>query len=288
MDPQVYINGEFVPKDQAMVSVFDHGLLYGDGVFEGIRVYRGKVFRLKAHIDRLYASAKGIVLEMPISNEEMCAAVDETVKVNEGRYPYIRLVVTRGVGTLGLDPSKCAQPQVIIIYDDIALYPPELYESGLGIITAATRQKRPQTLSPRIKSLNYLSNIMAKVECVRAGAAEALMLNQQGFVSECTGDNIFIVEGGTVLTPPPSAGILKGITRGVIFEIGAQLGIPVKEQNITLFDVYSADECFLTGTAAEIISVVKADGRIIGDGKPGPITTKLLARFRELIQEECG
>ena len=285
MSPLVYINGELVPKEQATVSVLDHGLLYGDGVFEGIRVYNGRVFRLREHIDRLYNSAKGIALDMPVTKEEMMAAVKETVEANEGRYPYIRLVVTRGVGTLGLDPNKCAQPQVIIIYDDIALYPPELYETGLEVVTASTRQSHPQALNPRIKSLNYLNNIMAKMESIRAGVAEAIMLNQDGLICECTGDNIFIVKQGAVHTPPASVGILRGITRGIIFEIGAEIGVSVQEQNLSLFDVYAADECFLTGTAAEIISVVKVDGRPIGDGKAGPVTRKLLARFRELTSE---
>lgn len=284
MGPKIYINGELLPRDQAKVSVYDHGLLYGDGVFEGIRVYNGKVFRLQAHLGRLYNSAKAILLDIPMSQQEMAAAMEETIEANEARYPYIRLVVTRGVGTLGLDPYKCAEPQVVIIYDEIALYPPEMYEHGLEIMTAATRQKAQDNLSPRIKSLNYLGNIMAKIECVRAGLPEALMLNRVGHVTECTGDNIFIVKDGVVITPPPGAGILKGVTRGVIFEIGDDLCVPVREENLTLFDLYAADECFLTGTAAEIISVVKIDGRTVGDGKPGRMTRRLLERFRELTE----
>ena len=283
---KIYLDGSLVPEDQAKVSVFDHGLLYGDGVFEGIRVYNGKVFRHREHIDRLYNSAKAILLDIPMSREEMMAAVEETIAANEGRHPYIRLVVTRGVGTLGLDPYKCAEPQVIIIYDDIALYPPELYERGLEVVTSVTMQKHPQSLSPRIKSLNYLNNILAKVECVQAGAAEALMLNQEGFVAECTGDNIFIVADGALLTPPTSAGILKGITRQVVFDLAAEMAVSALEQNIARYDIYSADECFLTGTAGEIIPVVKVDGRTIGGGKPGPITKQLLKAFRALVNGE--
>ena len=288
MDPQIYVNGELVPKDRASVSVYDHGFLYGDGVFEGIRVYNGKVFRLRDHIVRLHNSARAIMLPMPLSQEDMMAAVQETVAANDGRYPYIRLVVSRGVGTLGLDPNKCAKPQVIIIYDDVQLYPGEMYQNGLEVVTAATLQNHPQALNPRIKSLNYLNNILAKIEAVRAGVPEAIMLNQEGYVCECTGDNIFIVRDGEVLTPPTSVGILRGITRGVIFEIANGMGIPAKQDNMTLFDVYAADECFLTGTACEIISVVKVDGREIGDGRPGPVTQQLLERFREMIQEECA
>ncbi len=288
MGPLVYVNGDLVPKDQARVSVYDHGLLYGDGVFEGIRVYHGKVFRLQAHIDRLYNSARAIMLHMPLTKEEMVAAVEKTVAANEGRYCYIRLLVTRGVGTLGLDPNKCPNPQVIIIYDDIQLYPEEMYEHGLAVVTAATVQNHPQALNPRIKSLNYLNNILAKIEAVRAGVPEAIMLNQNGFVCECTGDNLFVVKNGELRTPPTSVGLLRGITRDVIFEIAEELDIPAREANMTMFDVYAADECFLTGTACEIISVVEVDKRPIGDGKPGEITRRLLKRFRERIREECG
>ncbi|QDU90210.1 Branched-chain-amino-acid aminotransferase [Pirellulimonas nuda] len=281
MAKQVYLNGELVPQAEAKVSVFDHGLLYGDGVFEGLRAYRGKVFRLTQHIDRLYDSAKGIWLEIPLTREAMADAVDATVAANGLSDCYIRLIVTRGAGSLGLDPRKCSNPQVIIIADSIALYPAEFYEKGLEIITSSVIRNHPAALSPRIKSLNYLNNILAKIEGIQAGCIEALMLNHKGEVAECTGDNLFLVKKGGLSTPSLEAGILDGITRDFVLEIAAEQGVPAVERPLTKHDVYIADECFLTGTAAEIIPVVKVDSRVIGDGKPGPITRRLEKRFRE-------
>lgn len=280
MSNLIYINGKLFPKEEAKVSVYDHGLLYGDGVFEGIRVYSGKVFRHEQHIERLYESAKAIALEIPMSPAEMIKAVEDTVKANNRMDGYIRLVVTRGPGSLGLDPRKC-QPQVIIIVDGISLYPPELYESGLKIITSSLMRNHPNILSPRIKSLNYLNNIMAKIEAIRAGCLEALMLNHKGEVAECTGDNIFILKKGVLKTPPPDAGILEGVTRNVVLELAQQAKIPTQECTLTRHDLYVADECFLTGTAAEVIAVTDIDGRTIGTGKPGPITQELRRRFME-------
>ena len=282
--PRVWINGKLVDKAQATVSVYDHGLLYGDGVFEGIRVYHGKVFRLKEHIDRLYDSARAIWLEIPMTREDMTRAVEETVKANEKKDGYIRLVVTRGPGTLGLDPRKC-EPQVFIIVDDISLYPRELYENGLEIITAATIRNHPAALNPRIKSLNYLNNILAKIEAIRGGCLEALMLNPEGKVAECTGDNVFVVKHGTIRTPPLDAGILEGVTRNAVIELARKAGYTVREEALTRHDVFTADELFLTGTAAEIIPVVKCDGRPIGSGKPGPVTKKLRELFQQLVRE---
>ncbi|HID76084.1 MAG TPA: branched-chain-amino-acid transaminase [Planctomycetaceae bacterium] len=284
MSLKVYINGELFDKEHAKVSVYDHGLLYGDGVFEGIRSYGGRVFRLRAHLDRLWASAKAICLDIPISRQEMARAVKETLRVNRIEDGYIRVVVTRGCGTLGLDPNKCSNPQVIIITDHIELYPPELYEKGLEIITVSTVRNHPAALSPRIKSLNYLNNILAKIEGIQAGCIEALMLNHKGEVAECTGDNIFLARGGKLLTPSTEAGILEGITRAVAFELSAQAGIEVIETPLTKHDVYIADECFLTGTAAEVVPVVKVDSRVIGDGKPGPITREMIRRFHQLTR----
>jgi branched-chain amino acid aminotransferase len=284
-EPKVYINGKLVAKAEATVSVYDHGLLYGDGVFEGIRVYGGKVFRLREHVDRLFDSARSIYLDIPLSREEMAEAVTSTVKANAKQNGYIRVVVTRGAGSLGLDPRKTTDPQVIIIVDDITLYPPELYENGLEIITAATIRNHPNALSPRIKSLNYLNNIMAKVEGVRAGCLEALMLNHKGEVAECTGDNVFLVKHGVLRTPPLDAGILEGVTRNAVLELARAADIPVEEVALTRHDVYTADECFLTGTAAEVIPVVKCDGRVIGAGKPGPVTRQLRERFHQLARQ---
>jgi branched-chain amino acid aminotransferase len=281
--PRVWINGKFFDKAEAKVSVYDHGLLYGDGVFEGIRVYYGKVFRLKQHMDRLYDSARSIWLEIPMSKEALTAAVEETVRVNEKQNGYIRLVVTRGSGSLGLDPRKC-DPQMIIIVDDISLYPQELYENGLEIITAATIRSHPAALSPRVKSLNYLNNILAKIEAIRGGCLEALMLNHKGEVAECTGDNVFVVKGGQIRTPPIDAGILEGVTRNAVMELATAAGMDVREMVLTRHDIFTADEFFLTGTAAEIIPVVKCDGRPIGNGKPGPVTKQLRARFQELVR----
>jgi len=284
MSLKVYINGQLYDKEKACISVYDHGLLYGDGVFEGIRSYNGKVFRLKEHLDRLWFSAKAILLEIPISREQMAKAIEDTLAVNGIKDGYIRLVVTRGVGTLGLDPDRCSEPQVIIITDHISLYPQELYEKGLEIVTVSTMRNHPAALSPRIKSLNYLNNILAKIEGRQAGCIEALMLNHRGEVAECTGDNIFLVRFGKLLTPPNDAGILEGITRSAVIELACQAGIEVREVALTKHDVYVADECFLTGTAAEVIPVVKVDSRKIGDGKPGPITRDLAQRFHKLTR----
>jgi branched-chain amino acid aminotransferase len=281
---QVYINGKLLDKQHATVSVYDHGLLYGDGVFEGIRVYGGKVFLLKEHIDRLYESARAIRLEIPMARTDLAAAVNSTVAANQLADGYVRLVVTRGAGTLGLDPRKTSDPQVIIIADTILLYPKELYEQGLKLITASTIRNHPQALSARIKSLNYLNNILAKIEGIDADCVEALMLNHKGEVAECTGDNIFIVRKGVLKTPPVDAGVLEGITRNAVLRLAREAGLPVEETTLTRHDIYIADECFLTGTAAEVIAVVSLDGRAIGEGRPGPITRDLLSRFQKLTR----
>jgi len=283
---KVSINGALVPKEQAVVSVFDHGLLYGDGVFEGIRVYSGRVFLLPEHVDRLYESARAIRLEIPIDKAAMTRAVEETVAANGVRDGYVRLVVTRGAGSLGLDIRKTSHPQVIIIADSITLYPPEMYEKGMSIVTASTIRNHPAALSPRIKSLNYLNNILAKIEGTDAGAPEALMLNHKGDVAECTGDNVFLVKDGIVLTPPKDAGILDGITRGAVIRIAREAGYEVREATVQRHDVYVADECFLTGTAAEIVPVVSVDGRAIGSGKPGAVTIDLRKRFQRFARGE--
>ena len=284
MPLKIYINGQLYDKDDAKISVYDHGLLYGDGVFEGIRSYGGKVFRMAEHLERLWNSAKAIWLEIPLSKPEMAKAIEDTLAVNGIQDGYIRVVVTRGVGTLGLDPNRCSHPQVIIIADKIALYPAELYEQGLEIVTVSVMRNHPAALSPRVKSLNYLNNILAKIEGIQAGCVEALMLNHKGEVAECTGDNIFLVRQGRLLTPPNDAGILEGITRDAVIGLAGPLGIEVREIALTKHDVYIADECFLTGTAAEVVPVVKVDSRVIGDGTPGPITRQLMARFRELTR----
>jgi len=278
---QVYISGKFFDQENAKISVFDHGLLYGDGVFEGMRSYNGKVFRLRDHMIRLWNSAKALMIEIPITLEEMESAVNETLKVNDIQDGYIRLLVTRGIGTLGLEAHLCSEPQIVIIAAHLAMYPAELYEKGLDIVTAATVRTNPSMVSPQIKSMNYLNNIFAKIEGHLAGCAEVLMLNTKGEVAECSGDNIFIVSNGTLHTPPPEAGILEGITRQTVIEIAVELGIPMKEAPMTRYDIFVADECFLTGSGAELIPVVKLDGRPIGDGKPGPMTKKLLDRFQE-------
>jgi branched-chain amino acid aminotransferase len=282
---KVWINGKLFDKADAKVSVFDHGLLYGDGVFEGIRVYAGKVFRLREHIDRLYESARHIALEIPLNREQMLQAVLDTVKANAKQDGYIRLVITRGAGGLGLDPAKTSDPQVIIIVDDISLYPAEYYEKGLEVITASFIRNHPNALNPRIKSLNYLNNILAKIEAVAAGCQEAIMLNHVGEVAECTGDNIFLVKRGQLRTPHLSAGILEGVTRNAVIELAREAKVPVHEMSLTRHDVYSADECFLTGTAAEVVPVVKCDGRPIGNGKPGPVTRQLRERFHQLARQ---
>lgn len=283
MSLQVYINGKFFAKEDAKVSVYDHGLLYGDGIFEGIRCYSGKVFRMEEHLERLYQSARAIMLEIPITPEKLAADVYETLKRNNFVDAYIRLVVTRGAGSLGLDPFKTSDPQVIIITDKIALYPAEYYEKGLELITASTIRNHPAALSPRIKSLNYLNNIMAKMEGLQAGCVEALMLNHKGEIAECTGDNIFLVRDGRLLTPPIDAGILEGITRNAVIELAAQMGIACAQIPLTRHDVFIADECFLTGTAAEVIPVVKLDKRPIGSGSVGPVTQQLSAAFKKLV-----
>ncbi len=276
----IYLDGEWVPAAQAVVSVFDHGYLYGDGVFEGIRAYNGRVWKLTEHVLRLYDSARAISMDIPIAPAEMEQVVIESVRRNGLWDAYIRLVVSRGVGDLGLDPRKCPAPTIVCIADAIKLFPPELYDNGLTIITASTRRNLPEALNPRIKGLNYLNNILAKLEANEAGVMEALMLTQEGYVSEGTGDNVFIVKDGVVKTPAPYHGILHGITRDLIMQIAAEQGHGVYEGTLTRYDVYTADECFLTGTAAEVIPVVKVDGRLIGSGKPGPITRALIKEFR--------
>lgn len=283
---QVYLDGAFVPSEQATVSVFDHGLLYGDGVFEGIRAYNGLVFRLEEHVSRLYDSSRVIGLRVPLTQAEMAEIVCDTVRVNGLRDAYIRLIVTRGTGDLGLDPNKCPAPSVICIADSIKLFPQELYERGLRIITAATRRNVPEALNPRIKSLNYLNNIMAKIEANQAGVLEALMLNSDGFVAEGTGDNLFFVKDGAVCTPSVSQGILHGITRACIMDLARKRGLPVVEMTVARYDLFTADECFLTGTAAEVIPVVEIDSRPVGTGEPGPITRMLIADFRALVVSE--
>ncbi|ADI02906.1 MAG TPA: branched-chain-amino-acid transaminase [Syntrophothermus lipocalidus] len=280
----IYLNGSFVPEEEAKVSVFDHGFLYGDGVFEGIRAYHGKVFRLREHIDRLYDSAKAINLEIPLTKDEMIEVVCETCRRNNLTDAYIRLVVSRGAGDLGLDPRKCPRPTVVNIASSITLYPEELYQTGLTVITVPTRRNIPEGVNPRIKSLNYLNNIMAKIEANIAGVPEAVLLNQEGFVAECTGDNIFIVKNGVLKTPPPYAGILEGVTRNAVIELAQKRGIPVAEVMLPRYDLFTADECFLTGTAAELIPVTKVDDRVIGNGKPGPIFLQLLEDFHELVK----
>jgi branched-chain amino acid aminotransferase len=285
MSRKIYITGKLVPQEDAKISVFDHGLLYGDGVFEGLRTYGGKVFRLEEHVERLYDSAKAIWLTIPMTPQEMSDAVYDTVRANDLEDGYIRLIVTRGAGSLGLDPNKCSNPQVIIIADAIALYPAEFYEKGLSIVTVSVTRTSPAALSPRIKSLNYLNNILAKIEGLQAGCIEALMLNHKGEIAECTGDNIFLVRKGVLYTPPIDAGILEGVTRDAVIELARDNGTEVREIALTKHDVYIADEVFLTGTAAEVIPVVKIDSRTIGSGKPGPTTLDLKKRFHALTRE---
>ena len=283
---KIYLDGKFVDKADAKVSVFDHGLLYGDGVFEGIRLYSGNVFRLEEHLERLEYSAKAILLDMPWSRKEISDATCETCRQNNLADGYIRLVVTRGVGDLGLSPWLCAKPSIFIIADKITLYPPEFYENGMAIVTVPTRRVNPAAFSPAVKSLNYINNILAKIEAKQFGAPEAIMLNDQGYVAECTADNIFMVHKGALLTPASSQGALKGITRGAIIDVAAALGIPFREENLTRYDLWNADEAFMTGTGAEAAPVVKLDGRVIGTGKPGPVFQKILADFRRRITTE--
>jgi branched-chain amino acid aminotransferase len=281
---KIYIDGKYYDEANAKISVFDHGLLYGDGIFEGIRAYNGRVFKLKEHIDRLFCSAKAILLDLPISHAELMAAVVDTCRANGIRDGYIRLVVTRGAGTLGLNPNRCENPSVIVIADKIQLYPPELYAKGMEIITVPTVRNLHSALNPAIKSLNYLNNILAKIEANNAGCEEAILLNAEGYVAECTGDNVFIVRGNELLTPPLSAGALYGITRGVVMVLAAEAGLKVGEPNLTRYDLFNADECFLTGTGAEVVPVVKLDGRVIGTGKPGPITERLVTQYHALTK----
>jgi len=280
---KVWLNGALVEKEQAKLTVLDHGTLYGDGVFEGIRVYNGKVFQCQAHVDRLFNSARYIRLAVPYTKQEITQAIHDTIAANAVTDGYIRLVVTRGEGTLGLSPNRCPTPGVFIIADQIALYPEEMYRDGMAVIIAKTVRTSPRMLSPAVKSLNYLNNIMANLEATDAGVAEAVMLNEHGNISECTGDNIFIVVGGKLITPPVGAGILEGITRTVVMRLAGKLAIPVAERDIIPDQLYQADECFLTGTAAEVIAVTKVDGRTIGSGRPGPVTSRLLAAFRQYI-----
>ena len=279
---KIFIDGKYCSEREAKISVFDHGLLYGDGIFEGIRAYNGRVFKLKEHIDRLFCSARAILLDIPLSHAKVMAAVVETCRKNKIRDGYIRLVVTRGIGTLGLNPNRCKNPSLIIIAGKIQLYPPELYQKGMEIITVPTVRNLHSALNPAIKSLNYLNNILAKIEANNAGCEEAIMLNAEGYVAECTGDNLFIVKGDELLTPPLSAGALYGITRKVVMEIASESGLKVSEPNLTRYDLFNADECFLTGTGAELIPVVKIDGRVIGKGKPGPVTKRLVSDYRAL------
>lgn len=285
MSIQIYVDGKFYNKEEAKVSVFDHGLLYGDGVFEGTRAYNGRIFQFDEHINRLYDSAKVIALEIPLTKEEMKEAHLATLRRNNLKNAYIRTVVTRGIGDLGLDPRKCAKASVIIIADEITLYPQELYDKGLKVITVPTRRNMPETVNPMIKSLNYLNNIMAKIEANLAGVSEAIMLNQEGYVAECTGDNIFVIKDKTIVTPAASFGALKGITRGVVMKLATEIGLEVRENALTRYDVYVADECFLTGTAAEVIPVVEVDGRKIADGVPGPYSKKLKENFHKFAME---
>ena len=283
---KVFIDGKFFDEKNAKISVFDHGLLYGDGVFEGIRAYNGRVFKLKEHVDRLYYSAKAILLKIPMSRQAITKAVLDTCRRNKIRNGYIRLVVTRGVGTLGLDPDRCKKGSVIVIAGKIQLYPRELYENGMPLVTVPTTRNFANAINPAIKSLNYLNNILAKIEAKIGGCEEAIMLNPSGNVAECTGDNVFIMVGGKLLTPPLSAGALRGITRGAVIGLAAEMGLEVLEPDLTRYDLYNSDECFITGTAAEIAPVASIDGRVIGKGRPGPITKKFIAAYRALTNNE--
>ena len=282
----IYLDGNLVPEEAATVSVFDHGLLYGDGIFEGIRLYSGRVFKLEEHISRLYDSARAILLDIPLSPEAMAEAVLTTIRANSLSEGYVRLIVTRGKGSLGLSPKSCPKACVIVIAADIALYDQDKYETGLKLITCPTRRPTPASLSPMIKSLNYLNNVMGKIEAQASGADEGLMLNEQGYVAECTGDNIFVIKDGKAFTPPVSAGMLRGITRDTAIEILKELDIPLSEENLTRYDIFTADECFLTGTAAEVIAAVELDQRTIGDGKPGPLTQRCVERYREIVHSQ--
>lgn len=286
MSHKIWLDGKLVDENEAKISVFDHGLLYGDGIFEGIRFYNGRVFRLQEHIERLFDSARAILLKMPWSIEEVCQATVDTCKANGLRDGYVRLVITRGPGPLGLNPHQCPTPSMFIIASGITLYPDACYENGLEVVTCSTRRPAPASLSPQVKSLNYLNNVMAKVEAIKAGAQEGLMLNEQGYVAECTGDNVFVIKNGKIKTPPVSDGCLDGITRQVIFELAEKLGVTLEEKTMTRYDLYVANEIFLTGTAAEVIPLVKLDEREIGDGKPGEISKQMISAFRELANSE--
>lgn len=282
----IYLDGEYVKENEAKISVFDHGVLYGDGVFEGIRAYNGRIFKSKEHMERIFAAAKAIMLEIPLTKEELEEVVFETCRRNQIKDGYIRLVVTRGKGDLGLSPLSCKKATVFCIAGNISLYPEEMYTKGMPIITAVQRRNKATIVDPQIKSLNYLNNILAKIEANRAGVPEALMLNHDGVVAECTGDNIFIIKDGIIYTPPVYVGILDGITRGAVMDLAKEMGYDVKESEFTLFNVYNADECFLTGTAAEVIPVTQVDGRVVGTGVAGPITGKMLRAFKELANSE--
>lgn len=282
----IYLNGEFVTKENAKISVYDHGFLYGDGIFEGIRIYDGNIFRCKEHLDRLYDSAKSIMLDIPLTYEEMQQALVETIRKNGMRNGYIRLVVSRGPGNLGLDPTRCEKAWVIIIVEQLSIYPEEAYRNGLRSISVSQRRNIPDALSPKVKSLNYLNNILVKIQSNLAGVGEAIMLNAQGYVAEGSSDNIFIVKRGVVYTPPTYIGALEGVTRGAIIDLCGRLGYTLKEEPFTLHDVYAADEVFFTGTAAEVIAVREVDGRIIGKGQAGPITMHLLEEFRKIVTVE--
>ncbi|MCM8764772.1 MAG: branched-chain-amino-acid transaminase [Candidatus Omnitrophica bacterium] len=282
----IYLDGRFVSEKQAKISVFDHGLLYGDGVFEGLRTYNGKIFRLKEHIERLFRSAKAIMLEIPVSMEEMANIIIKTVRKNKLKDAYVRVVITRGIGDLGLDPRKCPKPTVFVIASKIKLYPEEYYEKGLSVVTIATRRNLIESINPAIKSLNYLNNVLAKIEATNSGAMEGLFLNNEGYVAECTGENIFITVGNNLLTPPIFAGALDGITRDVVIQLGKEMGLNVEEKLLTRYDLYNADECFLSGTAAEIVPVTLIDGRKIGSGKIGDLTKKIREKFHQLTHTD--
>jgi len=282
---KVWIDGKLYDKDDAKVSVYDHGLLYGDGVFEGIRVYNGRIFKAADHLTRLWDSAKTIRLTIPYSKEEVKAAMEQTIRANNFTDCYVRLVVTRGVGYLGLNPNKCPRPTLFVIADLIEMYPKEVYENGMAVITASVIRNHPNAISPRVKSLNYLNNILARIEAADAGVSEAIMLNHEGNVAECTADNIFIVRNGTVSTPTITDGILEGITRNTIIELCARMGVPCFEKTLQRHDLYIADECFLTGSAAEVVPITRIDGRVIGSGAPGPITRKLSEAYHRHIRE---
>jgi len=286
MTQWIYMNGKYVTKEQAQVSVYDHGYLYGDGIFEGIRVYNGNIFRCKEHLDRLYDSAKSIMLNIPLSYQQMQDALVETIQRNELKDGYIRLIVSRGPGDLGLDPTRCPKASIVIIVEQLSIYPEEAYVNGLNTISVSTRRNIPDAINPKIKSLNYLNNILVKIQANLSGVGEAIMVNSQGFVAEGSSDNIFIIKRGIVYTPPCYCGALEGITRGAIMDICKREGIELREEPFTMHDVYVADEVFFTGTAAEVIAVRQVDGRVIGEGKAGPITTKLLKSFREIVEIE--